>query len=209
MCRKCWNRLKTAMRFKLFGAEVCVTFPFSALIAFLLFTDRTGLALPFFAAVLLHETGHLFAMWALDYAPTRIRLSPAAVEITSPPAPLFREEILIALSGPLTNFLLFGTFGLAFRLWGGQACLSFALINALIGAFNLLPVTGLDGGTVLRGIATRLFGVRKARLIMFAAGLFCAALCLAAGVFLFLHGVQNPTPLIMALYFLVATLMKM
>lgn len=45
--------------------------------------DRTGYILPLLFAVLMHEGGHLAAMWILDCAPKRVRLVPASVEITA------------------------------------------------------------------------------------------------------------------------------
>ena len=71
------------MRFKLFGTEFYISFLFAAVITAMLAFDRTGFILPLFFAVLVHELGHLTAMWVLDCAPKRIRLIPAAVEITA------------------------------------------------------------------------------------------------------------------------------
>lgn len=71
------------MRFKLLGTEFYVSFLFSAVITAMLAFDRTGYALPLIFAVVMHEGGHLLAMWILDCSPKRVRLVPAAVEITT------------------------------------------------------------------------------------------------------------------------------
>ena len=93
------------MRIKLFGVEIQISFLFSALFTALLLFDRTGLITPLLCSVVLHEAGHLFMMWVLDRAPKRIRLIPAAVEITAPANMTLFEEALVAASGPAVNLI--------------------------------------------------------------------------------------------------------
>ena len=197
------------MRFKMFGTEISVTFPFSALLVLLLLTDRTGLAFFLLLAVFVHEAAHLAAMWMLDCSPKRVDLKCAAVEITSPPVTSAKEEALITLAGPLSNGLLFFAFWLNFNLFRSESALLFASVNALIAAFNLLPVAGLDGGTLLLLVLTRLFGERKAKLTLRVLGIMIASAAVFAGAFLLRNGICNPTVLLSGLYILVMTLLKM
>ena len=71
------------MRFKLLGTEIYISFLFTAIITLMILFDRTGMAVPTICAVILHETAHLFAMWALDCAPKKVKLIPASVQITT------------------------------------------------------------------------------------------------------------------------------
>ena len=197
------------MRFKMFGTEIAVTFPFSALLVLLLLTDRTGLAAYLLLAVFVHEAAHLAAMWMLDCSPKRVDLKCAAVEITAPPVTSAKEEALITLAGPISNGLLFFAFWLNFYLFRSDSALLFASVNALIAGFNLLPVAGLDGGTLLLLFLTRLISEQKAKLTLRIMGIFMAAAMVVAGVFLLRGGFFNPTVFLAGLYILVMTLLKM
>jgi Zn-dependent protease len=75
-----------------------------------------------------------------------------------------RDEFLIAVVGPATSFLLSAIlFGITVVLGGGDSPLEaivlyLAIINLLLGIFNLLPVFPLDGGRVLRSVIWALTG---------------------------------------------------
>ena len=71
------------MRFSLFGTKIYISFFFCAVFTLMLAFDRTGLILPTFFAVVVHEIGHLFAMWALDCEPKQIKLIPSSVQVVS------------------------------------------------------------------------------------------------------------------------------
>ena len=128
------------MRFKLLGTEFYISFLFAAVITAMIAFDRTGYILPLLFAVLMHEGGHLAAMWILDCAPKRVRLVPASVEITAKMTVSHKNEIAVALCGPLVNIILFITFGLNYLVYKRSLSLICCLINLLIAAFNLLPV---------------------------------------------------------------------
>lgn len=198
-----------AMRFKLFGTEVYISFLFAAVVALMLTIDRTGLVIPTLFAVFIHETGHLFAMWVTECAPKRIRLIPASVQIVRSFSIKPHGEIAIALCGPLANLVLFLTLFLNYLSFGNETVLNFALLNLIIGIFNLLPVCGLDGGTILTELLCRKTEPYKAiRAVRIITGIF-AFLTLFAGVFMTLNGRFNLSVFIVALYFIVTAILKM
>ena len=196
------------MRFKLFGTEFYISFLFAAVITAMLVFDRTGFILPMFFAVLVHELGHLTAMWVLDCAPKRIRLVPAAVEITAKFGNSGKYEIFIALCGPAINLLLFATLFVNYLAFGNEGYLTVGLINLLIGLFNLLPVTGLDGGTVLFNILCRKAEPSKAALIMRIINFSVALSALVIAVTLCFKGQFNLSFFILALYLAVMSIIK-
>jgi Zn-dependent protease len=59
-----------------------------------------------------------------------------------------REEIFVALSGPLSNFLLALLFSLLFRFFPMAITLQFIAINISLAVFNLLPIPPLDGSKI-------------------------------------------------------------
>lgn len=196
------------MKFKLFGTEIYVSFLFAVVIAILLVTDRTGLILPTLIASAVHETGHLLAMWAAGCQPRNVRLIPASVQIVRNLPNRKDGELAIALCGPAANL----AFYLTFRLWyagcGGEWALRFALINLLLGGFNLIPVSGLDGGTVLRLLLEKKTDPQRAartvQILSFALGLAV----LAAGIIFTICGSFNLTVYITAVYLLLTALFR-
>ena len=196
------------MRFRIFGTEFYVSFLFAAVITAMLAFDRTGFILPLLFAVLMHELGHLAAMWILDCAPKRIRLVPAAVEITTRIQSGGKYEIIIALCGPTVNLLLFASLFVNYLAFGNDSYLTVGLINLLIGLFNLLPVTGLDGGTVLFNILCRKTELSRAGLIMLIINFSVAAAALIAAIPLCFKGQFNLSFFILALYLAVMSIIK-
>jgi Zn-dependent protease len=108
-----------------------------------------------------------------------------------------RAEVRIALVGPLTSLGLGGLFSAATVVSHGLAVptavvstLSWlASMNILLGVFNLLPGTPLDGGRVLHGLLWRHTGDRdRATRAATTSGQVLGALLAGTGVLLALHG---------------------
>lgn len=198
----------TQMKFKLFGTEIYVSFLFSAVITLMLATDRTGMVMPTLFAILMHESGHLFAMWALECAPKRIKLIPASVQITSPMTRRYKNDIAIAVCGPLVNFVLFLTFYLNYLAFKNELTLYYALLNLLIGAFNSLPVCGLDGGTVLQCLLAKRHGPDKAAVTVKIITFITALLIITVALILALKDTFNISLFIIGIYLFVMTLIN-
>lgn len=139
---------------------------------------RVLLLLGLVGSVILHELGHALA--ARGYGiPTRdITMYPfggVASLARIPDKPL--QELVVAVAGPLVNFLLIGVFQAALwatgvplgfspeaLLYTGAALPAFSIwlyslsfMNAMLAVFNLLPAFPMDGGRILRALlATRL-----------------------------------------------------
>ena len=60
-----------------------------------------------------------------------------------------RDELLTALSGPVSNLVLAIIFSLIFRFLSFPILIPFIQINLILGIFNLLPLPPLDGSKVL------------------------------------------------------------
>lgn len=196
------------MNFRVSGIKIEVSFLFAAIIALLFITDKTGLFAPSFLACLIHETGHLAAMKAVKSQVKSISLKPAAVEITRSPCKSAKSIMIIQASGPLSNITVFAVFLILSFSVHCETLLIFAVINLAYGAFNLLPVKGLDGGNLLYTLVCRFHGAKKAETALF----ITTALAAVFAVFLSVCSVIIKKPSIpaavTAVYFIISIFIR-
>jgi len=120
---------------------------------------------------LIHELGHLLAGLLMGMKPEKIELMPFGVSISfkikveeynkkiKKGNMLEIKKILVALAGPLTNFIIIIiTSNINIELF---KALIIIYTNFLIMIFNLLPIYPLDGGRILKGILHINFGIQK------------------------------------------------
>ena len=196
------------MKFKLLGTEIYVSFLFVAIISLMLAFDKTGLALPTLISVAAHELGHLCVMWMLESTPKSIRLIPASVQITRDFSYCYKNDILIALSGPAVNLLLFFVFYINYLTFKNYGVFCYAIINLIVCLFNLLPVTGLDGGTVLFSLIAKRGDVNRAMLTLRIITLILASATLFLAITLTLRGKLNISVYIVAIYLFMSQILK-
>ncbi len=196
------------MRFKFFGTEIYVSFLFVAVIAFMLATDRTGLVIPTLFAVLIHETGHFFAMWVVGCRPKAIRLIPASVQVIRGFSLRPYGEVGVAICGPAANIAVFLSLLLNYHYFSDRTSLVFGVLNLIIGMFNLLPVSGLDGGTILGAALSRLVEPKRADSIVKIITAIMSAAVLFIGIYMCFSGRFNISVFIVALYLLICSIIK-
>lgn len=129
---------------------------FLLLLAWLNYTDTQGLIPMAILSCALHEAGHWLAIQAVGGEVTGLRLGMAGAEMVLGRPLSYGREILCALAGPGVSLAL-AWLG---SLWPGGAL--FAGINLVLAAFNLLPVSGLDGGRALHCTLCALAGPEAA-----------------------------------------------
>jgi Zn-dependent protease/CBS domain-containing protein len=160
-----WSLASGYFRFQVRGESFLFYLGLGALSAVLLF-----------ASVLVHEFGHSLVAQALGLRVRNITLFIfGGVSSIGGEARTARDEFLISAVGPLTSFALAGVFWLVLQTLGpapqlgalfgiGRLRLTagispaaavvgyLALINLVLGLFNLVPAFPLDGGRVFRSI---------------------------------------------------------
>jgi Zn-dependent protease/CBS domain-containing protein len=158
--------------------------PVSYLVAFVY-------AVLLYASVFVHELSHavtarLFKM-PVRAVTLHILGGDTAIERESPTP---GREFLIAFAGPAVNLLLAGAgllvhLALALPPVGDLLLEGLTVANLIVGVFNLLPGTPLDGGVLLRAVIWKITGRRRTGTVVAAwIGRGVAILVLVAGALL-------------------------
>lgn len=148
-----------------------------------------------FVSVFLHELSH--SIVAIRYG---IPVSSITLHIFGGVSQLTREpdrpgaEWNMAIVGPLTSFAIAGALAVLYRLVDLPAPASavtryLMTMNALVGAFNLLPGFPLDGGRLLRAAVWKATGdLRRATRAAGQAGVGVALFLMAVGILQIIGG---------------------
>ncbi len=131
-------------------------------------------------AAILHELGHLGALWLVDGRVTGLRLSALGAELRLDGPLSYRQELPVALAGPLVSVA-------AALLAAGMHGYLFAGLSLALGLFNLLPVYPLDGGRAVRALCALLLPVPWDEAVPRWLGVVAAGLALGAAITAFLH----------------------
>lgn len=129
-----------------FKTIISVEFSFLAVIALLGLSESSACIYMSLASCILHETGHLLAMFSFGVGVKKIVLYGAGIKIVRDFSLVEnKKEAVILLSGPLMNILAFAVF----YMFDGENFKVFAVMNLATALFNLLPIKALDGGQLL------------------------------------------------------------
>jgi stage IV sporulation protein FB len=204
---------------RILGTEVKVHYTFLLLLIFLYFGTRsasgaeaalamTVLFIALFACVLLHEFGHILMARRFGIATPDVILLPiggVARLQRMPEEP--KQELLIAIAGPLVTLAIAVVLWLWLRatggtvVWPGQQVEPTGLAplllyaNVMLLLFNLVPAFPLDGGRVLRALLSTRMSHVKATRIAATAGQVLAMVLGVAGLVM-----PNPFWLLIALF---------
>ncbi len=193
----------SVVSFRIFGVPVRLHFTFVLLLVFLVFIGvgqrQSGLmtalyVVALFASVLLHELGHTLVARHFGIHTIEIVMFPIGGVSRPERPPKVREELWVAIAGPLVNLLI----AIGLLLWVGaqQGFVSLtqlreptdanlaeriALGNLVLFLFNLLPAYPMDGGRILRSfLALRLSEEEATRIAAGAGQGFAILMGLAA-----------------------------
>lgn len=146
-----------------------------------------------FGSVLLHEAAHCVVARRRGAVVEGILLTPVAGLSRMhdlPETP--RDELAVAIVGPLVNFVLAALLAVAglaagMGLWpptlfAGGWIARMLWMNVLLGGFNLLPALPMDGGWVLRSVLERHRDRRAAAVAAAEVSRVVAVVMIAAGI---------------------------
>ncbi len=195
------------MTLNILGVRVEISVPFTVLLVFLLINDKTGLMSASLFAVFFHELGHLAVMVMYHCQPKTVKLSSSGILICGSAFCTAKENLIIAMSGPIVNLVLSVVFILLSKLFCCTLLLYFAVVQFLVGFVNLLPVKGLDGGTALNIILSK-FSRINAEFICNIVSIVLSCLLLTVGVAVSVKNAGNPSLMLLGIYLLVLNLIK-
>ncbi len=205
---------------KLAGIKIFVHWTFLILIAYIIFnglsegknameiTFHILLVLAVFACVVFHEMGHALAARRYGIGTRDITLLPiggvASLE-SIPEKP--KQELVVAIAGPMVNVVIALTLGLFAALFIDPTnflpdnieialqqlsistfVISLIMVNIMLVLFNAIPAFPMDGGRVLRSVLAMTMDRVRATQIAARIGQFIAILFVMAGLFY----VKNP-----------------
>jgi stage IV sporulation protein FB len=155
------------------------------------------------AALGIHELAHLLTSEMLGYQKTEFALSAWGGRLTLDASLTANAEAeyLIALSGPLANWLMVG--GICYLSWLGlnhPYLATWQRVNFLLGTVNLIPALPLDGGRILHAWLNQHLGLAKAAAIAKAVTQVMAVLLLGTGMVALTQRQGGSLPLLLGGY---------
>lgn len=175
--------------------KICIDFTFFAVIALFLSFDGTGYGLMSIAACLVHESGHLIAMLIQKKFPSKLTFYGGGIKLSSSVQP----SVFVLLAGSFTNFIVFGI--LYFNADGTDIFpVLFAVLNLIIGIFNLLPISFFDGKILLETLLIHTLEPVIVMKILNIIQFLILFLIIYSSVFMFFNGFINFTVAIVLIY---------
>ena len=144
-------------------------------IALLIIADEVHFLLCALPAIFIHETGHLLVIFFSKVKIKGLTLSGVGAEITVDGMVPYWTEIAINISGPIFSIIAAYVFSLLnlYTLSG---------ISMVLGVFNMLPVSILDGGKVLNSLLKIVLDPDIADKISFMVSVFTSFVILILGI---------------------------
>ena len=190
------------MIFNIFGVKVEITFWFVALITFIISLNAPSNVLITIFSSLLHETGHILMMTFVGNKPQAVKFEITGMNIIRQPDLKIstKNEILIAIGGPLINFLCFLISVIILCIHNNENILTFGCINLILMTFNLLPVKRLDGGMALFYILSQKYDNNICSKILKIISIFFITIIYLWGFFVFISSGYNISLIIIAIF---------
>ena len=137
-------------------------------------------------AAALHECGHLAVLRIFRVPVEGLRLTALGAELYAKGAQRlsYARELLVTLAGPAANLLCALASALFARFTQQELFYIFAGANAVLCAYNLLPIQPLDGGRALYLVTAFFFGPMVGDAVAAMVGTACALSLLVLGIYL-------------------------
>ena len=177
-------------------------------VIFLIIVGYKGQLLYAFFIVIAHETVHYITARYFGFSGFDIELIAVGAVLkfrdlddASP-----KEDLLISLSGPMSNIALAVIFYFLYKNFASNDLYMLFAGNLAIGFFNLIPAFPLDGGRILRDLLSFRFIYKKSNKIMMILSIAIGTLLMFLYVYMFLKGNSNFNLGIISLFIIISSL---
>ncbi|MBQ8133698.1 MAG: hypothetical protein IJ192_04755 [Clostridia bacterium] len=198
------------MRFRFGSLTLEMSFPLVAVMTAAVLYDSTLSVAVCFAAVILHEGGHLLVLWKLHSMPKHIKLTLFDIAIIDKNKSVrgTKRELAVVLAGIVSN-LLFGALSALLLHFTGIAFFE-GLLNAnlTLAVFNSLPVDSLDGGQALFLLLCEKMNMYRAMTILDIISVIVLIPTACLGFLVLLRSGYNFTLLLTAFYLMGVVIMR-
>lgn len=177
-------------------------------VIFLIIVGYKGQLLYAFFIVIVHEMVHYIAARYLGFSGFDIELIAvgAVLKFRDLDDATPKEDLLISLSGPMSNIALAVVFYFLYKLFPINDIYMLFAGNLAIGFFNLIPAFPLDGGRILRDLLSFRFIYKKSNKIMMILSITIGTLLMFLYVYMFLKGSTNFNLGIISLFIIISSL---
>lgn len=148
--------------------------------------DTPAITFATLLAAAIHELGHIAVMGIITRGSLPLPKTVISGLRLRPHRLLsYGEEMFLALGGPLANIVVFLLLIPLFDRGGGYF-LTFAILNLLTAASNLIPIRGYDGYRIIRNLLIPRLGGDRADSVMQRASTFFCGVAVFLSLFLIL-----------------------
>lgn len=189
------------MHFNFRGVRLRISYYFVCSVVIFTALDKTRLYIPTIFFMMVHEAAHIIALLIFGCKIVEVQLIIGAIGVKYADVTLSKlQKIMSILMGPLSNLIL----SVIFLYYG---CDIYFGINLVLGLYNLLPLIGLDGGSLIQTFLEGIISTKSVErtLIIFT---ILAAVTLFFVTLLYVHVNINYTVLLFCIYLLMPIVIK-
>ncbi len=147
------------MSFTLFGVKFEISYIFACAVTLFIASDRSGIVIPTLISVILHEIGHTFCLYLFKCKIKSVKLLVGTVRIEYEENLKDFEKIISLFFGPFVNAIV-AVVGL---LLNNEILCA---INLVLSLYNLLPIKGLDGGSIFEIIILKFLPHKLVKIVI-------------------------------------------
>lgn len=178
--------------------RVRIGLPTFIFFAVLFIADLSAMSIMPFLAALLHEAGHLIAMWLCGQSVKEIRIYPFGIDIKKREMlSSYAADVFVSSAGIIANLL---TVAACNFLPPSDIKAFFVSANLVLVMINVLPIRTLDGGMVLEKLLLMKLSPDTASGVMNFLSLFFIVLLGSVAIWLLFYTSYNFSLLLMCMY---------